>query len=241
MLPHVIWGDVLSVGSPGTSSLASSLEEDHATVAQATRSASMPDSLAAPVEAKLRNIHFTDSSSSGGEANTAEAQAQEEHSTSESDAHSETERGCQGHTSCVDVPVQAPAQGPAPEFPSIGSQLHHAAQCRPCRWFWTEDGCRSGHDCTYCHLCGPDVFPTRAAERKRERAALWHARRLSLQQQQSPRGRNGFHTATAKQLPRPPTGPPPLPVGLLGGARNQAHQQNRRLRSSSSSSTVVTD
>lgn len=33
-------------------------------------------------------------------------------------------------------------------------EVHHGAgQCRPCAWFWREQGCRNGAACGYCHLC----------------------------------------------------------------------------------------
>jgi len=36
---------------------------------------------------------------------------------------------------------------------SKGSSTHGSGKCRPCAWFWKPDGCQSGLDCNYCHLC----------------------------------------------------------------------------------------
>lgn len=37
-------------------------------------------------------------------------------------------------------------------FWSVGSEKHFAGLCRPCQWVITSAGCRSGQDCTFCHL-----------------------------------------------------------------------------------------
>lgn len=38
-------------------------------------------------------------------------------------------------------------------LPSVGSATHADGNCSPCAWFWKPTGCRSGQDCTFCHLC----------------------------------------------------------------------------------------
>jgi len=38
-------------------------------------------------------------------------------------------------------------------LPSRGSDLHAAGKCRPCAWFWKEQGCQNAQACGYCHLC----------------------------------------------------------------------------------------
>lgn len=30
---------------------------------------------------------------------------------------------------------------------------HSLGHCRPCAWFWREQGCHNGDACGYCHLC----------------------------------------------------------------------------------------
>jgi len=51
-------------------------------------------------------------------------------------------------------PSQFPPGLPPPEgTPSHGSTLHRIGGCRPCAWFWKAEGCKSGLDCTHCHLC----------------------------------------------------------------------------------------
>jgi len=39
------------------------------------------------------------------------------------------------------------------DLPSRGSDLHAAGKCRPCAWFWKEQGCQNAEACGYCHLC----------------------------------------------------------------------------------------
>lgn len=46
-------------------------------------------------------------------------------------------------------------------LPSKGSALHSAGGCKPCAWFWKEQGCQTGADCEYCHFCGPDELKVR--------------------------------------------------------------------------------
>jgi len=38
--------------------------------------------------------------------------------------------------------------------PSEGSSGHRLGRCKPCAFMY-KDGCRSGADCPYCHLCPP--------------------------------------------------------------------------------------
>ncbi|CAE8585600.1 unnamed protein product, partial [Polarella glacialis] len=44
----------------------------------------------------------------------------------------------------------------AASLPSKGSANHGldtGIACRPCAWFWKEQGCQNDKDCGYCHLC----------------------------------------------------------------------------------------
>jgi len=36
---------------------------------------------------------------------------------------------------------------------SAGSVTHGSGNCRPCAWFWKDQGCENGKDCRHCHLC----------------------------------------------------------------------------------------
>jgi len=38
-------------------------------------------------------------------------------------------------------------------LPSMGSYSHALLQCKPCSFFWKPEGCRSGANCEFCHLC----------------------------------------------------------------------------------------
>lgn len=44
---------------------------------------------------------------------------------------------------------------PLIHLPSLGSTLHGSGMCRPCAWFWKQQGCENGLECRHCHLC-PD-------------------------------------------------------------------------------------
>mmetsp|Transcript_92764 Transcript_92764/g.200519 ORF Transcript_92764/g.200519 Transcript_92764/m.200519 type:complete len:293 (+) Transcript_92764:80-958(+) len=39
---------------------------------------------------------------------------------------------------------------------SEGSTEHEAGNCRPCAWYWKENGCSNGAACSFCHLCEVD-------------------------------------------------------------------------------------
>jgi len=46
------------------------------------------------------------------------------------------------------------------------AELHEIGQCRPCAYHChKEDGCRRGADCTFCHMCGPEMLRTRRKEK----------------------------------------------------------------------------
>jgi len=55
-----------------------------------------------------------------------------------------------------------------PEW-SIGSAAHTLGQCRPCAWFWRQQGCINGAECRHCHLC---PFGEVKARRKQRVASL---------------------------------------------------------------------
>eukprot|EP00439_Symbiodinium_sp_Y106_P012246 s6623_g1.t2 len=45
--------------------------------------------------------------------------------------------------------------------PSVGSVLHGTGGCKPCAWFWKEQGCRNGAECQHCHLCDKNEIKAR--------------------------------------------------------------------------------
>lgn len=45
--------------------------------------------------------------------------------------------------------------------PSVGSVLHGTGGCKPCAWFWKEQGCRNGAECQHCHLCDKSEIKAR--------------------------------------------------------------------------------
>lgn len=46
-------------------------------------------------------------------------------------------------------------------LPSKGSVTHGSGNCRPCAWFWKQQGCSNGDDCRHCHLCPEGEIKTR--------------------------------------------------------------------------------
>jgi len=47
-----------------------------------------------------------------------------------------------------------PEQTTWPQMLSTGSEQHRLGRCKPCAFMY-KDGCRSGPQCPYCHLCPP--------------------------------------------------------------------------------------
>jgi len=55
------------------------------------------------------------------------------------------------------------------EFPSAGSALHYAGECRPCN-FQRRGKCASGRDCGFCHLEHDKIQVKRQGKRERQAA-----------------------------------------------------------------------
>lgn len=73
------------------------------------------------------------------------------------------------------APVAAAASGASPglgspELPSEGSRVHDTGGCKPCAFVFA-DGCKSGRDCKFCHLCEPGE--------KKMRKKLWKEQKRS--------------------------------------------------------------
>lgn len=70
------------------------------------------------------------------------------------------------------------AAGPllgSPALPTLGSSAHSVGKCKPCAFVYKE-GCESGVECKFCHLC-------QAGEKKRRKKDRKEARRVIRQQQ----------------------------------------------------------
>jgi len=61
-----------------------------------------------------------------------------------------------------------------PEYPSLGSELHHTGDCKPCAFFWKPIGCQSGKACQFCHLCDADERKRRNKEKRMAMYAMQH-------------------------------------------------------------------
>lgn len=46
-------------------------------------------------------------------------------------------------------------------MPSRGALLHGTGSCKPCGWFWKEQGCKNGRDCNHCHACPKEAIRAR--------------------------------------------------------------------------------
>lgn len=55
--------------------------------------------------------------------------------------------------------------------PTLGSLTHAMGQCKPCAFVFKEDGCQSGIQCKFCHLCDQGEKRRRMKERKEVRKA----------------------------------------------------------------------
>jgi hypothetical protein len=57
--------------------------------------------------------------------------------------------------------------GVEPNWPSGGSGNHALGQCKPCAFFHSPQGCQTGRDCKFCHLCPPREVQRRKRIRRR--------------------------------------------------------------------------
>lgn len=73
---------------------------------------------------------------------------------------------------------------------SKGSQLHAAANCKPCAWYWRPQGCANGVECFHCHQCSP-------AELKARKKAKKGTQKLRIQDAQE----GAQHGFEGQQLP----------------------------------------
>jgi len=49
---------------------------------------------------------------------------------------------------------------------SVGAELHHICQCRPCAWYWRPGkGCLQGASCQFCHMCDRGEVKSRRKDR----------------------------------------------------------------------------
>ncbi|CAE8714455.1 unnamed protein product, partial [Polarella glacialis] len=60
--------------------------------------------------------------------------------------------------------MSAPGRGFAPY--SAGSAGHGTGSCHPCAFIWKDNGCSSGADCSFCHLCDSGEKKRRQKEKK---------------------------------------------------------------------------
>jgi hypothetical protein len=51
------------------------------------------------------------------------------------------------------------------ELPSVGSIGHRTGACKPCSFFHKTARCKTGMQCPFCHLCGPDETKRRSKDK----------------------------------------------------------------------------
>lgn len=51
--------------------------------------------------------------------------------------------------------------------PSAGS-AQHPHKCKPCAWYWKPEGCESGKNCVFCHMCPDGELKNRKKTRQTE-------------------------------------------------------------------------
>lgn len=49
--------------------------------------------------------------------------------------------------------MPAAAAADTTSSPESPTPVHASGQCRPCAWFWRQQGCKNGDACGYCHKC----------------------------------------------------------------------------------------
>merc|ERR1712196_291684 len=62
----------------------------------------------------------------------------------------------------LDSQLELPSAG----FPNIGSKGHMEGTCKPCAFYWRQDGCQNGCHCNFCHVCEPGERRRRKKEKK---------------------------------------------------------------------------
>lgn len=51
---------------------------------------------------------------------------------------------------------------------SVGALLHGTGACKPCAWFWKDQGCHNGLECRHCHMCESGEMKARKRARQLE-------------------------------------------------------------------------
>jgi len=114
--------------------------------------------------------------------------------------------------------VAAPGEVGATMLPSIGSLGHGSGRCKPCA-FVGKDGCRSGAECLFCHLCDPGEKKRRKKQLKATRSAIASAAAASLCGQQAMFLQQGVLQPQFVQVATPALAPHPQPQLVFLAAR----------------------
>jgi len=108
---------------------------------------------------------------------------------------------------------------------TIGTDLHFLGQCRPCAWHWKPQGCLSGSECVFCHLCPEGTVKLRRKEHlatlNRDKQVAAAAKAAEKRQRRVPQraGNSGARfSASYAQAPKP--------VGPVEGTHLNASQHH---------------
>lgn len=71
--------------------------------------------------------------------------------------------------SCASQRESSPMERAEAAKQLVGSGKHGSRSCTPCAWFFKQQGCKNGKECSYCHLCPEGEIRSR---RKAKNAAL---------------------------------------------------------------------
>jgi len=89
---------------------------------------------------------------------------------------------------------------------SVGSAQHFMGNCKPCAFLWKdENGCQSGANCVFCHMCPPGEKKRRKKEKLAVRKTYKIARQVQQQQQyRQPQAFQGPRQSQAFEVGQPP-------------------------------------
>eukprot|EP00931_Biecheleriopsis_adriatica_P038758 TRINITY_DN2215_c0_g1_i1.p1 TRINITY_DN2215_c0_g1~~TRINITY_DN2215_c0_g1_i1.p1 ORF type:complete len:167 (+),score=39.01 TRINITY_DN2215_c0_g1_i1:95-595(+) len=104
-----------------------------------------------------------------------------QHLTEQDAADSRSEANGVEGSACSTADTDALQLGSS-ELPTRGSAAHHIGACKPCAFVY-KDGCASGVDCSFCHLCPPGE----KLRRKKEMKLQHSTRRQEMKLQHSTR------------------------------------------------------
>merc|ERR1712080_336971 len=78
------------------------------------------------------------------------------------------------------------------DLPTLGSFGHNVNKCKPCAFAWKDQGCQSGVNCAFCHLCDTEEKKNRRKMKLDQRRARRQAQVLAAEDVQAVAGTGAF-------------------------------------------------